>query len=332
MTDRIPCRRKTKGRYCRRVLLALLAAQAILPAISGIGAAKAEQPSVPVTVPGRPETDETRPLYAYSLNGVHAVDGRQGVAWEGGRYYISGSATLSRYDSGWNLIASADAPFSGFSAEVNHIGDIDVLDGKLYAGVEYFMDGEAGNIQIAVYDAETLELIRTFPLDGESGQTEVSGIAADPDSGSVWLCSWADGESGRYLYRYDLETGAYLGKHHLQPVPQWIQGIACDGGWIYMTADDGTADLGEPDHVYRCRVDPSRSAWPVMPERTLDDVALQGEIEGISFDRQTGQMLVSYNRGAQIVLGMPKGFYPGYDGEIHEIYAYDRYPWDQQRH
>ena len=90
--------------------------------------------------------------------------------------------------------------------------------------------------------AETLELIRTYAFDGESGQTEVSGIAVDPDSGSIWLCSWADGESGRYLYRYDLESGAYLGKHHLQPAPQWIQGIAYYKGSIYITADDGTAE------------------------------------------------------------------------------------------
>lgn len=87
---------------------------------------------------------------------------------------------------------------------MNHLGDIDVYNGEIYAGVEYFMDGEAKNIQIAVYDAQTLELTGTWSFAEESGQNEVSGIAVDPDSESVWLCSWADGESGRYLYRYDL--------------------------------------------------------------------------------------------------------------------------------
>ena len=302
----------------------LLVAQAGLFAAPGMALAEAQQPAAPVTVPGRAEAEDMGPLYAYALNGIHAVDGRQGIAWYEGGYIVSGSATLSRYDGEWNLAAAAADPFSGFADEVNHIGDIDVYNGEIYAGVEYFMDGEARNIQIAVYDAQRLELARTYAFEVQSGQTEVSGIAVDPDSGSVWMCSWADGESGRYLYRYDLESGAYLGKHHLQPVPQWIQGIAYDDGWIYMTADDGTADLGEPDHVYRCRVDLSRTAWPVMPERTLDDVTLQGEIEGLSFDRAAGRMLVSYNRGAQIVLGMPKGFYQGYDREIHEIYGYDR--------
>ena len=90
-----------------------------------------------------------------------------------------------------------------------------------------------------------------------------------------------------------------------------------------MTADDGTADLGEPDHVYRCKVDPEKSAFTVVLERTLDDVTLQGEIEGLSFDKDNNRMLISYNRGVRIVLGKPKGFYEGFDKEIHEIFEYD---------
>ena len=174
-----------------------------------------------------------------------------------------------------------------------------------------------------MYDARTFAFKRSFPFDPESGQTEVSGVAVDPDTGSLWMCSWADGESGRYLYRYSLESGKYLGKYHLQAPPQWIQGAAYHNGWLYMTADDGTADLGEPDHIYRCRIDLEATAWTVFLERTLDDVTLQGEIEGLSFDMENGQLLVCYNRGAQIVLGMPKGFYEGYKQEIHEVFVYD---------
>ena len=284
-----------------------------------------EKMPAPVTAYGRPEenADIMRPKYKYSLTGSHPVDGRQGIAYENDIYYVSGSATLSKYDADWNLIASADDPFEGFTDQVNHIGDIDVYEGEIYAGVEYFMDGEAKNIQVAVYDAETFKLNRTYAFAEESGQTEVSGIAIDPDSKSIWMCSWADGESGRYLYHYDLESGEYAGRLHLQAPPQWIQGIAYLDGFIYITADDGTADDGEPDHIYRCKADITNSAASVVLERTLDDVALQGEIEGLTFDQSREQLLVSYNRGARIVLGMPKGFYEGYDNEIHEIYIYD---------
>ena len=198
-----------------------------------------------------------------------------------------------------------------------------ICDGEIYAGVEYFMDGAASNIQMAVYDAETLKLARTYMFDPESGQTEVSGITVDPDHGFMWMCSWAEDDSGSYLYKYDLESGKYLGKVHLKEPPQLIQGIAYYEDCIYITADDGDADKDEPDHVYKCKVDPEADEFTVTTEKTLDDVTRQGEIEGISFDKDRKQMLISYNRGAIIVKGMPKGFYDGYDSEIHEVFVYN---------
>ena len=51
-----------------------------------------------------------------------------------------------------------------------------------------------------------------------------------------------------------------------------------------------------------------------------------GEIEGIAFDTEAGEMIVLANRGKRIILGMPKGLYPGYDREIHELYVYSMNP------
>ena len=48
----------------------------------------------------------------------------------------------------------------------------------------------------------------------------------------------------------------------------------------------------------------------------------QGEIEGLTFDKEANNLLLLYNRGARIVLGMPKGFYDGYDREISEVFIY----------
>ena len=58
-------------------------------------------------------------------------------------------------------------------------------------------------------------------------------------------------------------------------------------------------------------------------ERSFDDVSRQGEIEGLTFDAERRQFLLLYNRGARIVLGMPKGFYDGYTEEIHEVFVYE---------
>ena len=110
------------------------------------------------------------------------------------------------------------------------------------------------------------------------------------------------------------------------PLSEIIQGIAYHDGAYYLTADDGDADKDAPDHVYRFALADGASEVEVKLARTLDDVQRQGEIEGLSFDKSSGEMLVLYNRGARIVQGMPVGFYDGYDHEIHEVYSYGAKP------
>ena len=70
----------------------------------------------------------------------------------------------------------------------------------------------------------------------------------------------------------------------------------------------------------------SATSARVVHEKAFDEVLRQGEIEGLCVDPSTGDLLLLYNRGAHIVLGMTKGLYPGYDKEIHEIYRYAMIP------
>ena len=281
----------------------------------------------------RTRTSEGREEPAgYAMAASHEVAGRQGVACEGDFFYVSGSATLTKYDREWNVVAENLAPFDeGYAREVNHIGDIDVYRGELYCGVELFLDGVATNIQIAVYDCETLRLKRTFNFEPQSGQTECSGIAVNGDEGTVWMCAWPDEETGRYLYRYDLRTGDYLGKTRLSVPVKWIQGVAFHEGAYYLTADDGDADNNELDHLYKAVWNEDSTLFVVSEEKALDDVVRQGEIEGLTFDAGRGQMHILYNRGARIILGMPSGFYPGYDHEVHEVFTYDIMPVGENR-
>ena len=106
--------------------------------------------------------NETKSAFKYKLADVHPVAGRQGICTEKGHYWVSGSGTLEKYDSNWNLIAENTNPFEGYTLDVNHIGDIDVYNNELYLGVEYFMDGEGKNIQVAVYDGDTLKLKKSI--------------------------------------------------------------------------------------------------------------------------------------------------------------------------
>ncbi len=184
------------------------------------------------------------PNYSYEVTGSHEVNGRQGVCAEGDYYWVSGSKTLAKYDKDWKLVAENKVPFkTGYELEANHIGDIDVYNNELYIGAEYFMDGVGKNIQIAVYDGDTLELKRVFPFEAKSGQLECSGIAVNPDDKVVSMCSWVGEESGRYLYNYELESGKYIGKVHLQMPPQWLQGVAYYDGYIIKSEQSISATV-----------------------------------------------------------------------------------------
>ena len=270
-------------------------------------------------------------LPEYTLDASVEVTGRQGVCSEGDYYWVSGSKTLAKYDRDWNLIEINEDPFEGYEIEVNHIGDIDVYDGNLYVGAELFVEGVGTNIQVAVYDAETLKFKEAFPFEPASGQLECSGITVDPDSKTVFMCSWIGGDSGIYLYAYDLETGEYKGKFEMDNPPRLIQGIAYHNGYIYISCDDGDADLGAPDHMYRTKIGwweffnmkDGIGACEVQRIKAFDDVIKQGEIEGLTFDAQTGDLLVLYNRGAIIVDGIKTGLYEGYDREISEVFVYN---------
>lgn len=258
--------------------------------------------------------------YYYKLKDVFPVAGRQGVACDGKFIYVSGSTALYKYDMTGKLVKQNDKPFEGYPIAANHIGDIDVYNGELYISAENFMDGVGKDIQIAVHDTENLKLKRSFAFEPKSGQEEVSGITVDPVKKTVWMCSWVGGESGNYLYEYDL-NGKYLRKVHLQPVPQYVQGVYWVDGDLFVTTDDGIADDNDPDHIYRVKISSSSSA-PVVLEKIMDEAIKQGEIEGLCRDPETGDFMVLMNRGARIVLGMPKGFYPGYDKEISEVYRF----------
>ncbi|QDU74332.1 hypothetical protein Pan97_13390 [Bremerella volcania] len=255
----------------------------------------------------------------FELVRVLEVTGRQGIATDGERYFVSGSQALHIYSKEGKLLKSNEDPFTGLEKRANHFGDISEHNGELFTGIEWFEEGRGKDIQIAVYDANTLKFKRSFPWNPESGQVEVSALAVDEANGLVWMTDWVN---GNYVYRYKLSDGEYAGKLHLRPVPQWQQGIAVHNGNLYITADDGNADDREPDNLWKAPASKEETAAYVQHVLAFDQLRDFGEIEGIDFDEQAGEMLVLSNRGKRIDLGTPKGFYPGYDREISEVYVF----------
>jgi hypothetical protein len=257
----------------------------------------------------------------YDLLRVFEVAGRQGVATDGIHYFVSGSKALYIYSKDGELLLANEEPFVDLALPANHIGDIAVHDGEIYAGIEWFDEGQGHDIQIAVYDAASLAYLRSMDWNPDSGQVEVSAVTVDPDSGLIWMTDWVN---GRYIYRYDLESGEYRGKLQLRSVPHAQQGIAYRQGFLFITADDGEADLEEPDSLWRAQADPTSASTFVTHELDFSAFQRTGEIEGVAWDETTDELLVLSNRGARIVHGMPSGFYPGYDREIHEVHIFRR--------
>ena len=256
---------------------------------------------------------------AFELLRVIEVQGRQGVATDGELYFVSGSTALYVYDKQGALLAANESPFEGMAVPANHIGDISVHDGELYAGIEYFIDGTARDIRIAVYDARTLAFRRSIDWNAGSGQREVSGVATDPANDAIWMTDWID---GTWIYRYGLASGQYAGKTRLDPAPPAPQGIAAHDGFLYITADDGEAEEDEADGLWRVPADPGAAEGRAMRVKSFTEFRRAGEIEGLDFDPATGELVVLSNRGKRIVAGMPTGLYPGYDREIHELYVF----------
>lgn len=250
---------------------------------------------------------------------VIEVEGRQGIATDGENYFVSGSTELFAYSKSGELLLANRNPFAELEKTANHIGDIDVHGGEIYAGIEWFVDGRGTDIQVAIYDAETLEYRRSIEWEPSSGQVEVSAVAVDIDRNAIWMTDWVD---GRHIYRYALDTGAYVGKTLLDPMPQRQQGIAAGDGVLFITADDGDAELDEADNLWRVEPGDGSASARVEHAHAFVEFRRSGEIEGVTFDKAAAEMIVLSNRGARIILGMPSGFYPGYDREIHELYVF----------
>lgn len=297
------------------------------------------------------------PASSYTLKKIVPVEGRQGIAADSSYYYVSDTKAIYKYDKDWNLIASNKSPF--MHPEIaNHFGDIDVYNGNIYCGIEKFEYGRGYNIAVSIYDAETLEWKQDLPWSPESGQVEVSGIAVDKDKNMVWMSDWVD---SRYVYCYDLSTGKYHTKMQCAPTPYWCQGIAIAEGKMIFAADDGEAAYNIPDNLYICELGEvpytglvegeevvrdtpfsvllDDKGKPVMRKglvasgaqkgkirhfREMSDFKRAGEIEGLTIDPVSGDLLVLNNRGTRIVLGMSQGPLTdeGYTSEIHEVYVY----------
>ena len=159
----------------------------------------------------------------YRLKRVIPVEGRQGVAADSNFYYVSGSTALYKYDKQGRLAAKNERPFEGLPLAANHIGDIDVWDGEIYAGIETFDDGRGENIQVAVYDANTLKWKRSIDWEPSSGQVEVCGLAVDRDGD---MSGWPTGSTDATSTATTGKRGGMSARSTCVPYPSGSRGFS----------------------------------------------------------------------------------------------------------
>lgn len=159
----------------------------------------------------------------------------QGVSWDGVYYYVSDTNRLRKYDSTWTLVASNTNPLGSVGGGVNHLGDIEVVDGILYAPVESYTSPSVFSLMtIARFDAGTLAYIDSVSVAAQGH--EVSSIAYCAQDGYLYVSSYSDGSK---LWKYNKTTLAYVGSTTLSTVISTIQGVTWwnEAFWVSSGSD-----------------------------------------------------------------------------------------------
>jgi hypothetical protein len=164
----------------------------------------------------------------------------QGVVSDGTSWYFSSQASLEKTDLAYNqtslLLPAIPVLDQGLYGS-NHIGDIDVANGTLYAPVE---DGPAyANPRVILYDTATLTSGTEWTIPQTLQTAGVPWIAVNPDAGVFYLAEWSPTTQ---LNLFSLDSGVVVGALPIRTldagVVKRIQGAKMFEGALYGASDD----------------------------------------------------------------------------------------------
>ena len=167
------------------------------------------------------------------------VKSHQGYATDGTNHYTFDNTTIYKWaaDQKWSLMLSNNAPFAGLDG-LNHFGDGDYFEGKLYIVAEFWGGCEHyTNQSITVFDAATLRRLEVHSVSAQGH--EVAGLAVAPSDGPggmIYVASYCDGGK---LFKYDLRTFEFAGVLPLSRPLANLQGVAWHAGQFYAPVDGG---------------------------------------------------------------------------------------------
>jgi hypothetical protein len=179
----------------------------------------------------------SEPLPTATISSDQAVEAafRQGLAKADAGWIVSNDLTLFQTDDSFAVLARNEQaiPEDLLAEGFDHIGDIDVEGGTIYAPLEQG-DYDAMRQLMVRYDAATLERLDVV----EVAQSHNAWVSVDPDAMIAYSMS---GFTDDVVLRYDVAAGwAPLDPIRLDRTVERVQGGDVERGFLWLATDDAT--------------------------------------------------------------------------------------------
>lgn len=173
--------------------------------------------------------------YKYGLVQVNRspdINAHQGIATDKNYFYLFHTDSIKKTDKNWNEMDNNRDVLSEIGDKINHLGDGDYHDGKLYVPVEYWDNYDNFRLQhIAVWNASDLSYIGKHDISDQNH--EVAGITVD--SIYIYIVSFYNGTA---IWKYNLSNFSYAGCISLSKNIKNIQGITKKDDHFYISQEN----------------------------------------------------------------------------------------------
>ena len=200
----------------------------------------------------------------------------QGVTTDGTSWFFSGTTGLEKTSATFasekkNALA---IPLLLAAQGSDHIGDIDVWNGQIYAPIE---DKNYAAPKVVLYDPSSLGSGTVFDIPQNLQTKGVPWIAVDGPRGVAYMAEW---DPTPELHVFSLATMAYQRAIPLSTPTGRVQGGKVYKGQLYLTTDDATK------HVYKVHL----ASGTIFPVLDLNETGI--ELEGLVLSaRSDGSLL-----------------------------------------
>lgn len=165
-----------------------------------------------------------------------AITANQGVAYDGTSTYLTSTSSIEKRNGSFVVTNTNASPFASVTGSANHCGDGEIEGSYLWVPVEnYTSCVSVTNIKIVKYLASDLSYSAQSG-DLSANITEMSGLTIVGDT--IFCSSFCNSTS---IKKFNKNTFAFIGSVTLSfPVAplDGIQGIANDGTYLYLSADN----------------------------------------------------------------------------------------------